>query len=237
MWDNWRQRKEPRKHQHTASVMRGLRTDCPFPVLPVALQSWEGGGAIETFFADVVPAMDGLQWKTVSKGQWLVPFPQEADHQMACDVANLVTACEKGWKFLSKNVQVSLEPNRPMVQLPRIVTGEPVPDVREGWQRTVRLAVLLRLVACTPLASVGQLAVVPPAMSMDRAQGVPQASTIESFVEAKFLESYPEAEQMSTADLRDWAKDLHVPGVGKRTGRTKLLKDVGAFLQRSMNQN
>ena len=81
-----------------------------------------------------------------------------------------MTACEKGWKFLSKNVQVSLEPNRPMVQLPRIVTGEPVPDVREGWQRTVRLAVLLRLVACTPLASVGQLAVVPPAMSMDRAQ-------------------------------------------------------------------
>ena len=54
MWDNWRQRKEPRKHQHTASVMRGLRTDCPFPVLPVALQSWEGGGAIQTFFADVV---------------------------------------------------------------------------------------------------------------------------------------------------------------------------------------
>ena len=71
MWDNWRQRKEPRKHQHTASVMRGLRTDCPFPVLPVALQSWEGGGAIQTFFADVVPVMDGLEWKTVSKGQWL----------------------------------------------------------------------------------------------------------------------------------------------------------------------
>ena len=145
------------------SVMRGLRTDCPFPVLPVALQSWEGGGAIQTFFADVVPAMDGLEWKTVSKGQWLVPFPQEADHQMACDVANLVTACDKGWKFLSKKVRVSLEPNRPMVQLPRIVTGEPVPDVREGWQRTVRLAVLLRLVACTPLASVVELALVPPA--------------------------------------------------------------------------
>ena len=99
------------------------------------------------------------------------------------------------------------------------------------------LAVLLRLVACTPLASVVQLAVVPPAMSMDKAQGAPQASTIESFVEAKFLESYPEAEQMSTADLRDWAKDLRVPGVGKRTGRTKLLKDVCAFLQQSMNQN
>ena len=87
--------------------MRGLRTDCPFPVLPVALQSWEGGGVIQTFFADVVPAMDGLQWKTVSKGQWLVPFPQEPDHQMACDVANLVTACDKGWKFLSKNVALS----------------------------------------------------------------------------------------------------------------------------------
>ena len=156
---------------------------------------------------------------------------------MASAVSNLVEACDKGWAFFLKKVSVLLDPNRRKVQLPRIVTGDRVPEVREGWQRTVRLAVLLRLVACTPLASVGQLAVVPPAMSMDRAQGVPQASTIESFVEAKFLESYPEAEQMSTADLRDWAKDLRVPGVGKRTGRTKLLKDVCAFLQQSMNQN
>ena len=98
----------------------------------------------------------------------------------------------------------------------------------------MRLAVLLRLVASTPLANVVQLALVPPAMSMDKTQGVPEASTVESFVEAKFLERYPDADKMSTKDLRDWARVLHVPGVGKRTGCFKLLKDVSAVLKGSM---
>ena len=103
MWDNWRKRKEPRKHQHTASVMRGLRNNCPFPVLSLALKSWEGGGAMETFFADVQPAMDGLEWKALEE-QWVVPFPTEGDFPLACDVSTLVEACEKGWAFLSKKV-------------------------------------------------------------------------------------------------------------------------------------
>ena len=72
-----------------------------------------------------------------------------------------------------------LEPNRGNVQLPSIVPGDPVPDVQESWQRTVRLAVLLRLVASTPLVSVVQLALVPHAMSTDETQGVPEASTVE----------------------------------------------------------
>ena len=129
VWDNWRKRKAPRKHQHTASVMRGLRTNCPFPVLPVALKSWEGGGAMETFFADIEPAMDGLEWKTVEE-QWLVPFPTPGDYRMASDVSNLVEACEKGWEFLWKKVWVSLDPNCAKVKLPGIVTGDPIPDVR-----------------------------------------------------------------------------------------------------------
>ena len=48
---------------------------------------------------------------------------------MACDVSNLVEACDKGWAFFLKKVSVSLDPNRRKVQLPRIVTGDPVPDV------------------------------------------------------------------------------------------------------------
>ena len=97
--------------------MCGLRTNCPFPVLPVALKSREGGGAKETFFADAQPAMDGLEWKTMAK-QWLVPFPTAGDFLMACDVSNLVEACDKGWVFLSEKVLVSLDPNRRKVRLP-----------------------------------------------------------------------------------------------------------------------
>ena len=134
---------------------------------------------METFLADVQPAVDGLEWKTVA-GEWLVSFPTEIDVALARDISNLVKACQKGWVFLS------LEPNR-KVQLPCIVTGEPVPEVQASWQRTVRLVVLPWLVASTPLASVVELALVPPATSMDAAQGVPEASTVESFVEAKFL--------------------------------------------------
>ena len=144
--------------------------------------------------------MAGLQWKTV--GVHVVPFSTVDDVDLAHAVSALVVACDNGWKFLSEKVQVLMEPGHTAL-FPHLVTGEPVPNMRNSWQRTVRLGALLRLIACTLLANVVDLACVLPAKSMDATQELTEAGTTEGFVAAKFIERRPDADKMSASDLRD----------------------------------
>ena len=236
VWDEWTRRKEPASQRYARKVLLELRTNAPFMVLPRALTTFQAGGCWECLQDATKPAMKGMTWEEIDQGnaQWLVPLCKKglnddgyAEYKEA--VLEFLLACDCGWAFLSKQVDVILDPQSKQRKrkMPQLVTGAAVPGVSEDWQQAVRLVCLLRWVAERAQLSQGQLGMVPPAASLDLKQGQAPAGGVESTVEAAYREWRPDSTEMSNADLRAFAVHKGVKKVQRNSGRKWLCGQIG----------
>lgn len=223
VWDEWTRRKEPERQRYTRKVLHELRTNAPFMVLPRALIEFQGGGCWECLKEATEPAMEGMTWREIDDAQWLVPLCKEGqndDAEYMKAVATFLVACRHGWAFLSREVDVIIDPrSKQKRHMPQLVTGAAVPDVREEWQQAVRLVCLLRWVAERGQSSQGELGMVPPEASLHPNQGQLPAGGVESSVEAAFRKWRPDSTEMSNADLRAFAIHKGVAKVKRSSGR------------------
>ena len=235
VWDEWTRRKEPARQRYTREVLRNLRTLAPFMVLPSALVKFQGGGVWECLEDATKGAMEGMIWQHIDEGdrQWLVPLSAEGLHNdtYKAIVIEFLDACDCAWAFLHEQVEVTIDPKHKKKRMPRLVTGEAVPEVKPEWQQSVRLVCLLREVAEHGGASHVELAIVPPAASLNPQQGDAPVAGLESAVEEAFLRWKPGSTELSHADLRAFAKAKGVQRVKRNSGRKWLCQQILYKLQ------
>ena len=185
-------------------------------------------------------AMGGMFWQHIDEGdkQWLVPMSAEGLRNATYKtiVIEFLDACDRGWAFLHEQVEVSIDPTRKKVRMPRLVTGETVPEVKPEWQQSVRLVCLLRKVAENGETSHVGLATVPPAASLNPQQGDAPVAGLESAVEEAFLKWKPGSTELSNADLRAFAKAKGVHRVKRNSGRKWLCKQIANKLETERTQ-
>jgi len=240
VWDEWTRRKEPARQRYTREVLRNLRTLAPFMVLPLALVNFQGGGVWECLKDATKGAMEGIVWQHIDEGdkQWLVPMSAEGLRNATYKtiVIEFLDACDRGWAFLHEQVEVTIDQTHKKVRMPRLVTGETVPEVKPEWQQSVRLVCLLREVAENGETSHVGLATVPPAASLNPQQGDAPVAGLESAVEEAFLKWKPGSTELSNADLRAFAKAKGVQRVKRNSGRKWLCKQIANKLETERTQ-
>ena len=240
VWDEWTRRKEPARQRYTREVLRNLRTLAPFMVLPRALVNFQGGGVWECLKDATKGAMEGIVWQHIDEGdkQWLVPMSAEGLRNATYKtiVIEFLDACDRGWAFLHEQVEVTIDQTHKKVRMPRLVTGETVPEVKPEWQQSVRLVCLLREVAENGETSHVGLATVPPAASLNPQQGDAPVAGLESAVEEAFLKWKPGSTELSNADLRAFAKAKGVQRVKRNSGRKWLCKQIANKLETERTQ-